>query len=53
MIIYYLNAHFQGSAPDSSYDLSAIEPYNEEFDTNETYDENDGVYDLELPFKFE
>ena len=49
------NAHFQGSAPDSSFDLSAIEPYEEEFDTYGAYDDNESedVLDLELPFKFE
>ena len=49
------NAHFQGSAPDSSFDLSAIEPYGEEFNSNEAYDdyESEDVLDLELPFKFE
>ena len=50
------NAHFQGSAPDSSFDLSAIESYGEEFnnDDHEAYDdhENEDVLDLELPFKF-
>jgi hypothetical protein len=47
------NAHFQGSAPDSSFNLSAIEPYVEEFDSYEAHDENDDVLDLELPFNFE
>ena len=47
------NAHFQGSVTDSSYDLSAIEPYNEEFNADETYDDNEDILDLELPFKFE
>ena len=49
------NAHFQGSAPNSSFDLSAIEPYGEEFNSNEAYDDNESedVLDLELPFKFE
>ena len=50
------NAHFQGSAPDSSFDLSAIESYGEELnnDDHEAYDdhENEDVLDLELPFKF-
>ena len=45
------NAHFQGSAPDSSSNLSAIEPYVEEFDSNEAPGESDDVLDLEVPFK--
>ena len=47
------NAHFQGSAPDSSFDLSAIEPFE---GYNESYDDFDGVdeaYDLEMPIRFE
>lgn len=49
------SAHFQGSAPNSSFDLSAIEPYGEEFNSNEAHDdyESGDVLDLELPFKFE
>ncbi|MCP3851711.1 MAG: hypothetical protein GY694_15965, partial [Gammaproteobacteria bacterium] len=49
------SAHFQGSAPTSSFDLSAIEPYGEELNSNEAHDDNESedVLDLELPFKFE
>jgi hypothetical protein len=47
------NTHFQGSAPDSSFNLSAIEPYVEEFDSYEAHDESEDVLDLEIPFNFE
>ena len=47
------NANFQGSAPDSSFNLSAIEPYAEAFDSYEAPGESDDVLDLETPFKFE
>ena len=47
------NANFQGSAPDSSFNLSAIEPYVEAFDSYEAPGESDDVLDLEIPFKFE
>ena len=38
---------------DSSFNLSEIEPCDETYEVNESYDGNDGVYDLELPFHFE
>ena len=51
------NAHFQGSVPDSTFDLSAIEPFDGANATNESYDDyDDGTYydyDLELPIRFE
>ena len=48
------NAHFRGSVPDSSFDLSEIEPYDETDGVYESYDgyDDDG-YDLEFPFNFE
>ena len=33
------NAHFQGSVPDSTYDLSAIEPFEGANTTNESYED--------------
>ena len=44
---------FQGSAPDSSYNLSSVEPHVEEFDSSGAPGESDDVLDLEAPFKFE
>ena len=46
------NAHFRGSVPDSSFDLSEIEPYDENYGVNESHDYGDS-YDLEFPFNFE
>ena len=50
------SAHFRGSAPDSTFNLSAIEPYEGEYPNNESYDDcadaND-QFDLEMPFRFE
>ena len=54
------SAYFRGSAPDSSYDLSAIEPYEGADDTNEytleSYDDYAGTeetYEMDFPLRFE
>ena len=50
------NAHFQGSVPDSTYDLSAIEPYEGANTTNESYEDYAGAkenYEMDFPFRFE
>ena len=54
------SAYFRGSAPDSSYDLSAIEPFDGADDTNEytleSYDDFAGAeetYEMEFPLRFE
>jgi hypothetical protein len=50
------NAHFQGSAPDATFNLSAIEPYEGADSNNESYDDYadaDNEFDLEMPIRFE
>ena len=50
------NAHFQGSAPDSTFNLSAIEPYEGANPNNESYDDYADAnteFNLEMPIRFE
>ena len=50
------SAHFRGSAPDSTFNLSAIEPYEGENPNNESYDDyadTNDQFDLEFPIQFE